>query len=605
MMTRMAMLAACTIVLSAVLVYTQLAYGFEAVRSDHWRWLWLWVKRTGGMPPGFTVPLFVAGGALLLSVLGVVSIAGRPGTRTIFGKHRQSTLHGSARWATYRDINAAGLMGHKGVVVGGWKSGGRVRVLRHNGPEHVLAFAPTRSGKGVSLVIPTLLSWPDSTLVLDIKGENFALTSGWRAREGQRILKFDPTGVGGARFNPLAEIRTGTDHEIADAQNIAAMIIDPEGKGLRDFWMKSGFAWLTAGILHVLYRTRKEENRTATLTDVGRHMAASGDGVEAMLEDMRDFEHGRAAVDDLVCQTAQEMIDRADAERSGVHSSALTELALYRDPIVAANIAACDFRLADLMNGDQPASLYLVVPPSDIDRLRPLMRVILNLFLRRLTAEMEFEGGATKATYKHRLLLMLDEFTSIGKLEIFERALAFMAGYGLKCFIIVQDLTQLQAAYGREESIMSNCHIRIAYAPNKMETAKVLSDMSGKTTIVEKRRSRSRRGAEFAGSTSENLSATARPLMTPDECMRLPGAEKDRQGRVKKAGDMLIFPAGFAPIYGRQVLFFQDKKLLGRSHLASANTNKEQETTSKEPVAFRTYNEILNTTEEGEFECLD
>src|SRR3546814_142803 len=171
------------------------------------------------------------------------------------------------------------------------------------------------------------------------------------------------------------------------------------------------------------------------------------------------------------------------------------------------------------MQAEQLASLYIVIPPSDIKRLRPLIRILLNQFLTRLTAEMDFEGGRSVKHYKHRLLLMLDEFTSVGKLEIFEGSLAYMAGYGLKAFIIVQDLTQLQKCYGKEESITSNCHIRIAFAPNKIETARVLSDMSGKTTLIQRKRSQSRQPGQLSGNVSDSIAEVARPLMTADECM--------------------------------------------------------------------------------------
>ena len=555
--------AACA---GGVLAWWYGELGFDPGRPDHWRWLARWWWAHGALPPGMAAPLFAAATVLFGGVLAARRYAGRATARTLEGAHGNDTLHGSARWARRADIAAAGLLSQTGVVVGGWRRAGRTVTLRHDGPEHVLAFAPTRSGKGVGLVLPTLLSWPHSALVLDIKGENHALSAGWRASIGQRVLRFDPSATHGShRFNPLAEIRLGSDREIADTQNVAAIIIDPDGKGLYDFWMKSGFAWLTAATLHVLYRVRDDTGRTASLVDVGRHLAAADDGgMEAMLAGMRDYDHGRPAVNDLVRQAARTMIDRAPAERSGVHSSALTELDLYRDPIVAANIAVSDFALADLMGGENPATLYLVVPPSDIDRLRPLLRVVLNLFLRRLTGETGV--AADRPGHNHRLLLMLDEFAALGKLEIFERALAFMAGYDLKCFIIVQDIAQLRKAYGAEESIFSNCHIRIAHAPNRVETARMLSEMTGKTTVVQKKRARSHRALEWAGSLSDSLAATGRPLLTADECMQLPGL---RAGRRAIAGDMLIFPAGFPPIHGRQALFFQDKVLAARARIAA------------------------------------
>jgi len=560
----------------------RLVFGFDVLQRPHWQWLKGYVHDYRTLPEFIAWSGYAAGGGLLLVLVVALGLNSRAKARTIHGEHDAETLHGSARWGRWRDARRAGLTGKKGVVVGGFCRGRQVRTLRHDGPEHVLCFAPTRSGKGVTLVLPTLLGeWTDSVVVLDIKGENHAKSAGWRASLGHRILKFEPAALhGSVSFNPLAEIRLGTDFEISDAQNIAMMIIDPDGKGLRDFWMKTGFGWLTAGILHVMYRVMSENRRVANLRDVSLFLSAptrapteaGGDtvdeeGLTRMLKAMIAFDHclnggPRVSVNQLVHTAAQEMLDRAPAERSGVHSSAIVELALYRDPIVSANIARSDFRLKDLMNGDSPAALYLVVPPSDIDRLRPLLRIIMNLILRRLTAEMAHTGGPL---YRHRLLLLLDEFTSIGKLEIFEKALAFMAGYGIKAFLIVQDITQLQKDYGKENSIMGNCHVRIAYAPNTTETAKVLSDMLGKTTVVQAKRGASRKGLEVVGNTSDSLAEVARPLLTPDECMTLPGIRI--QGKKVIPGDMLIFSAGSPPLYGRQKLYFQDRELLRRSEM--------------------------------------
>jgi type IV secretion system protein VirD4 len=525
--------------------------GFDALDSRWWVWLGKVIAQTGGLPDNLLQPVYWVGASLLASMVFVMFVFHQPGTRNVTGGTDARDTHGSATWATWAQIKKAGLITKRdaGVTVGGFKRPAGTRPLRHDGPEHVLCFAPTRSGKGVGLVLPTLLTWQESVLVLDIKGENYALSSGWRKAIGQRVLRFDPAAANGSvRYNPLAEVRVGTDHEIADCQNIASMIIDPDGKGLKDFWMQSGWEWLAGAILHVLYRVDRDDGRTATLADVHAFMSvgddsdsdemASGDeGFDQLLDDMARFDHGRAIVNAEIRRSAGRMLKRASSERSGVHSSATVQLALYSDPIVARNTAECDFRIADLMNGDFPTSLYIIIPPSDIGRLRPLIRILMNQFLTRLTAEMEFEGGATKKHYKHRLLLMLDEFTSIGKLEIFEKALAFMAGYGLKAFLIVQDLTQLQKEYGRDEAVTSNCHVRIAYAPNKIETAKLLSDMTGKATIVQRKKSRS--WSKGGSNISESMSEVGRALMTPDECMSMPGIRTGHKGQVDP-GDMLI-----------------------------------------------------------------
>ncbi|WP_415713365.1 type IV secretory system conjugative DNA transfer family protein [Maridesulfovibrio sp.] len=511
-------------------------------------------------------------------------------------------IHGTAHWAKKKEIQNAGLLNGSGVYVGGWQEKKILHYLRHSGPEHIMAFAPTRSGKGVGLVLPTLLSWGESSIVLDIKGENWALTSGWRKAQGQKVMKFDPTDTmaSSARYNPLSEIRLGGPHAIPDAQNIASMIVDPDGKGLKDYWNKAAFSFLGGTMLHCLIHFQINEGRHATLNDLSLMLADEDRDMSELFEEMLTNDHvahlqtlfgdsmseeAMIAVRKFIAAAAREMLNKADAELSGVVSTAVANMALYRDPVVNWATSGCDFRIADIMNSEQPVSLYLVIRPSDIDRLRPLVRLILNIVLRRLTEEMEFSGGEVKAGYKHRLLLMLDEFTSLGKMEIFERALAFMAGYGIKAYIIVQDLTQLQSAYGKEESIMSNCHLRIAYAPNKIETAQVLSKMSGETTIIQKKTSLSGTRSGHMNRANVSISEAKRALLTPDECMRLPGAEKDRHGKITKAGDMLIFPAGFAPIYGKQILFFLDPEFLERSKIpAPEKSDLLHETITETPV---------------------
>lgn len=551
--------------------------GFVPWQRAWWVWLiesWLWY----GWPPASMMFSGAAVFGVMLIIGAVLQFqAWRLGAKTLFGAVDAETLHGSARWADKADLKNSGLLESDGVTVGGWKN----RVLRHNGPEHVLCFAPPRSGKGVGLVLPTLLEWQHSCVVFDIKGENFALSAGWRASTGQRVLRFDPAGRGGARFNPLEEVRKGTDYELMDCQNIAEMIVDPDGSasgGKDSFFSNSAKEWLTAAMLHVIYRIESEQNRPASLADVnfilcGGHLHGQDDDgsiIEAVLSEMMAWEHGRESVDKEVGRCAGDMLGRAPEERSGVQSTARVQLALYADPIVAVNTARSDFSIAELMNGEAPLSLYVVIPPPDIDRLRPLIRILFNVMLKKLTASMEFDGGRSVAGYRHRLLLLMDEFTSIGKLEIFQKGMAFMTGYGLKAYIIVQDLSQLQQAYGKDESVTSSCHIRIAYAPNKIETARTLSDMAGKTTIVQKKRSRSGRGSKGGGSMSDSLSETARPLITPDECTQLPGAQKNRNGDIVKPGAMLIFPAGQRPIYGRQRLYFMEKELLRRAQIPPA-----------------------------------
>jgi type IV secretion system protein VirD4 len=453
-------------------------------------------------------------------------------------------------------------LANNGVYVGAWQdhSTQETHYLRHEGPEHILAFAPTRSGKGVGLVIPTLLSWTESVVVHDIKGENWALTSGWRQKElGSICLKFDPAGSLGASvcFNPLEEIRLRTDHEVKDAQNIAAMIVDPDGKGLNDHWAKTGFSLLVGTILHVLYAGRDK-----TLRGVVSYLSdPSVKSPEEIFTNMIYTEHdphNNQAWNDssgnltkthpVVAACAKDMLNKSENERSGVLSTAMSFLNIYRDPIIAKNTEKSEFRIRDLMDHTKPVSLYIIAPPSDKDRLKPLFRLLFNQIVRTLTETMDFSCGIGKSSYKHRLLLMIDEFPALGKLDIFAESLSFIAGYGLKAYLITQDLSQLYAAYGRDESIISNCQVRIAFAPNKIETAELLSSMVGAMTVNVQNKSYS--GNRLSPLLTHVVNSEAghkRPLITPDEAMRLP------------PDNALIFVAGHRPIYGKKIKYYEDQ----------------------------------------------
>ena len=477
-------------------------------------------------------------------------------------------LHGTARWATKKEINASALIGNVGVFIGGWfdRKGKKLHYLRHNGPENILAFAPPRSGKGVGLVLPTLLTWPGSVICYDIKGENWALSSGWRKYSGNKVFKFDPTDENTACFNPLSEIRLNTVFEVGDAQNIATMLVDVDGKGLHDHWSKTAFSLLTAAILHCCYEQKNVHKAQSTLADVGTLLANPTMETEEVLTHMLTFQHLNDTPHSYIEQEARSLLNMSSRELSSVISTAISSLTLYRDPLIARATNRSDFRIKDLMNHDDPISLYIVVSPADAERLRPVIRLIITQILRRLTAKMEFSDGLTKIDYRHRLLLLLDEFPSLKRLPVIEEGLAFMAGYGIKAYLIAQDFQQIVSTYGREENISGTCQVRIAFAPNNITTADLLSKMTGTTTIIKKQISISGKRMGYAlGHMSETSQEVQRPLLTADEILRLPSAKKDGHQKILEAGDMLIFIAGQSPIYGRQVLFFKDEVLTARA----------------------------------------
>jgi len=469
---------------------------------------------------------------------------------------KRLTTFGSSKWATDKELKTSGLFKPKGVFIGRTQDD----YIRHDGPEHVMTFAPTRSGKGVGLVIPTLLSWPHSAVIHDIKGENWTLTSGWRSSFSHCLL-FDPTNPSSAKYNPLLEVRKGRN-EVRDVQNIADILVDPEGAlERRTHWEKTGHALLVGAILHVLYTDREK-----TLSRVAVFLSDPARSFEQTLRIMMSTNHlgcgdavsrssggknaDAANVHPVVAQAARELLNKSENERSGVLSTAMSFLGLYRDPTVAEVTSKCDWRIDDLVNADKPISLYLVVPPSDISRTKPLMRLILNQIGRRLTEKLdgEIDGNA-----RRQVLLMLDEFPALGRLDFFESALAFMAGYGLRAFLIAQSLNQIEKAYGPNNSILDNCHVRVAFATNDERTAKRISDALGSTTEMRAMRNYAgHRLAPWLSHVMVSRQETARQLLTPGEVMQLP------------ADEQVVLISGTAPIRAKKIRYFTDQNFKGR-----------------------------------------
>ncbi|HAT1811113.1 TPA: type IV secretory system conjugative DNA transfer family protein [Legionella pneumophila] len=518
--------------------------------------------------------LMVMSASLLLMILVLILKHFRPNTVSEY-------LHGSARWATMNDLKQASLIGHEeGVYVGAFEDDkGVIHYLRHNGPEHVLTYAPTRSGKGVGLVIPTLLSWKHSCVITDLKGELWAMTSGWRQKHAHnKVIRFEPATLkGSARWNPLDEIRVGTESEVGDVQNLATLVVDPDGKGLETHWQKTSQALLVGFILHAIYKLN-HQGEPATFPNIDRMLVDPNINIADLLIEMTQYPHVEGKTHPVISASARDMIDRPEEEAGSVLSTLKSYLALYRDPVVAYNVSASDFCIRDLMNHDQPVSLYIVTQPNDKARLQPLVRVMINMIVRLLADKMEFErvlhddgtsSIQTKKTYKHRLLCMIDEFPSLGKLDILQESLAFVAGYGLKFYLICQDINQLKSrerGYGPDETITSNCHIQNAYPPNRVETAEHLSKLTGQTTIVKEHITTSgKRFSTFLSQISRTIQEISRPLLTIDECLRMPGPKKDADGRIVEAGDMVIYAAGFPAIYGKQPLYFKDPIFIARA----------------------------------------
>lgn len=481
--------------------------------------------------------VFMRGG--IITSMGGVLGAGTAVAMSVY-RARQAksvTTYGSACWAEKQDIEQAGLLRPAGVFLG--QLGGHAPAyLRHDGPEHVMAIAPTRSGKGVGLVVPTLLTWPASCVVHDIKGENWMLTAGWRSRFSH-CLYFNPTSLHSAAYNPLLEVRRGMN-EVRDVQNIADILVDPEGMlERRSHWEKTAHSLLVGTILHVLYAEPDK-----TLRGVAACLSNPARSFEATLRIMLQTRHMEDGPHLVVTSAAREVLNKSENERSGVLSTAMSFLGLYRDPTVATVTERCDWRIADLISADSPISLYLVVPPSDISRTKPLVRLLLNQIGRRLTESLDGSDGIVRL---RDLLLMLDEFAALGRLDFFESALAYMAAYRLRAYLIAQSLNQIEKSYGANNSILDNCHVRVVFSSNDERTAKRISDSLGTATELRAQRNYGgHRLAPWLGHLMVSRQETARPLRTPGEIMQLPDT------------DQIVMVSGHPPILAKKLRYYED-----------------------------------------------
>lgn len=475
-------------------------------------------------------------------------------------------VHGSARWAAFADIQSMNLLDNTdGIYIGAWENPktGVVHYLRDKSGAHIAGIAPTRSGKGLGWVLPNLLSCVDSMFIYDPKGELWQLTAGWHRAVGHNILRWQPAHpTDSCGFNFLDEIRLGTDYEVADSQNIAHLIVDPDGAGFSNHWDKAAFGFLTGLLLHCTHTARDAGTR-ASLPTVAQLLSSPKLKPLALCQAMARSKYGAA-----INAAGVDQIERDEKERGAVLSTVKTYLSLFLDPIIARNCDQSSFRIADLMDHDRPTILYVVVSGIDNARVRPLVRLLITMMLNQTVGvPIKFDDQQQPVrAHKHKMLLMMEEFPDLRKMKMFEQAMAVMAGAGLTAFLIMQDREQLLGAYGQHQTIMANVHLVGAYAPNEIKTADWLSHELGNKTVSLEQYSESGKRGGWLSNISHSFHSFGHPLLTSDEVKRLPGAVKDGS-KVIQAGQMLILPTGQRPILGRQILYFQDEIFLARSRL--------------------------------------
>ncbi|WP_435104899.1 type IV secretory system conjugative DNA transfer family protein [Arhodomonas sp. AD133] len=438
---------------------------------------------------------------------------------------------GDARWARAGEIAKAGLFGKRGIIFG--RVGARTLCLE--GQEFVGVRAPTRSGKGVSVVIPNLLNFDDSAVVLDIKHENFELTSGFRAACGQACYLFDPVAESGYghRWNPLAYIAEGP-RRINDIQKIAGLIFQ-EPPGENPMWTSEARDIFLGVVLYLL----DTPELPVTMGEVLRQFKTekpTGDHFAEIVQ-----AHGDRL--DPVCVMAlSNFAGKAPKEQSGVKSSVTSALSLWMNPMIDAATSGNDFDLRDLRR--KRMTIYVGVTPDNLERMAP----IVNLFFQQVVDLNTRVLPEHDETLKHQVLLLMDEFPAVGYLGVIAKGVAFLAGYNLRLLPIYQSEAQLRDTYGADpaKNIVDNMAVRVVFPPRDKDDAKDLSEELGDTTVKQVSRTHSK------GSTSRNISQTKRAFMLPQE-LRLLGRDK-----------AIVLARDCRPIKATKIVWFKEEAFTTR-----------------------------------------
>ncbi len=431
---------------------------------------------------------------------------------SLFFFPKSQSLFGDAKFASLTDIRKAGLLGGKGIIVGKVKTFFGYKFLQLPGALHVLLAAPTRSGKGVGVVIPNCLSWPDSMIVLDIKQENWNISAGFRAEHGQEcfLLNLAPRDYKTNRWNPLFYISDDPAFRINDIQKIGQMLF-PTNDHEAPIWQASSRSlWL--GI--VLYLIETPE-LPVTLGEALRQLTQGDKRLGHIIKEKQATKEPYSAE----CYLAmKEYLDTPEKTRGSVRKGFLSALELFYNPVIDAATAGNDFDLRDIRK--KRMSIYVGISPDDLDRLSPLI----NLFFQQAVDLNTRDLPEDNPELKYQCLLLADEFTAMGKVGVLAKGISYIAGYGLRMLPIIQSPAQLREVYGAEsaESFIDNHAIRIVFPPKNIKTAKEISDTLGTTTVKNKSKGKSRPTDIFGKSSlSTNTSQLARALMLPQEIMQM------------------------------------------------------------------------------------
>ncbi len=445
---------------------------------------------------------------------------------------KPESIHGDAKWATLQDVKKMGLRAKTGILLGMYNK----KMIIADGYQHILLFAPTGSGKGVGFVIPNLLFWQDSVIVHDIKLENYELTSGWRKTNlKQKVFLWNPADPDGVShcYNPMDWISKKPGQMVDDVQKICNFLL-PE----QEFWQNEARALLTGIMLYLV----AAEDKPATLGEVVRTLR--NDDVVYNLAVVLDTMGKK--IHPVSYMNIASYLQKPDKERGSVTSTANSSLELWANPLIDTTTATSDFNLHEFKI--IPHTAYIGLTPDNISRLKPLM----NMFYQQAAAF--FTAKMPQPHEKFGVLMLMDEFPTLGKMEQFLAGIAYFRGYRVRLFLIIQDTEQLKGIYEESgmNSFLSNSTYRITFAANNMETANLISQLLGNKTATQISYNKPKYLDLNPGARSLHVSETQRALLLPQEVIQLP---RDEQ---------IILIESQPPIKSKKIFYFKDKFFTSR-----------------------------------------
>ncbi len=441
-------------------------------------------------------------------------------------------VFGDSHWATENDVKRANLRAKEGMLLGKDEIG----YLVADGFQHALLFAPTGSGKGVGFVIPNLLFWRHSVVVHDIKLENYDLTSGWRAKQGQAVFVWEPANPDGLThcYNPIDWVSKKPGQMVDDVQKIGNVLVTE-----KDFWNLEAKSLFLGVVLYLLSDTTKTKSfgevvRTLRSDNVAYNLAIAMDTLGSIMHPVGYM-------------NLAAFLQKADKERSGVISTLNSTLELWANPLIDTATASSDFNILEFKK--KRTTVYVGLTPDNINRLQKLMQVFYQQateFLSRKMPNIKEEP--------YGVLFLLDEFPTLGKMETFKAGIAYFRGYRVRLFLIIQDTQQLKGTYEEAgmNSFLSNSTFRVTFSANNYETANLISQLCGNKTVKQASHSKPKFFDLNPATRTMNISEVQRALLLPQEVIQLPQSEQ------------ILLIESFPPIKSKKIKYFEDKFFTSR-----------------------------------------